>query len=85
MDQELEIRNLFNDAAYIDNAVEQLKELMLADVAKDCSAEIAALITKLLDKKMQIKDAVNRLTDEVVEAAEACAGVDNNWTFDDIF
>jgi len=85
MDQESEIKNLFNDAAYIDNAVEKLKELMLADVAKDCFAEIAALITKLLDKKMQIKEAIDTLTDEAVAAAEACAGIDNNWTFNDIF
>lgn len=76
MDLETQIKKLQEEGAYLDKWIDGLKELKKRKGYTDCLEDIINLIDKLKHKRKLNKKDINELTTEVIEAAEAEAGID---------
>ena len=76
MDPETQIQKLLEEISLLDKLIDGLKELKKLKRYSDCLEDIINLIDDLKHKKKDLKKMINELTNEVVEAAEAYAGVD---------
>ena len=76
MDPETQIQKLLEEISLLDKLIDGLKDLKKRKRYSDCLEDTINMIDTLKHKKKELKKMINELTEEVVEAAEACEVID---------
>lgn len=74
MDLEQEMQDLLHEESYLSELISQLSELKYRKGYDYCAKDIGKLLDELEDKKEKIQEDIKDLTNNIVMAAEVCAG-----------
>ena len=77
MDLELQMKRLLDEEAYLNEMLSILKKLKARSGYDDCTTDIIDLIDKLKDKKTNVTDTINELSNEIISAAECFGGIEH--------